>query len=90
MLGHFNIGVGSATLAWGWPLRLRPPQGKSCASHLFTKNYCNKRNSPNIFLRQRKSAGALLAYIHDVECDAIKMIAIVNKSVGKSKSKRFL
>ena len=44
----------------------------------------HKRNSPNISLGQRKSAGALPAYIHD---DAIRMITIIGDSVGKSKEK---
>ena len=51
------------------------------------RDYYNKRNSLNISPEQRKSAGALPAYIHNVEYDAIKMMAIVSNSVDKSKSK---
>ena len=85
MLGQSsNINARSATLAWCWPLRLRHPKGRLRASHVTLKNYCNKQNSFNIFSGQRKSAGALPAYIHD---NSIKMIAIVSDRVGKNKAR---
>ena len=91
MLGwSFDICAGLATLARGWPLRLHYLQGRSRASHMTLRDYCNKRNSLNIFLGQWKSAGASPAYIHDVGYNAIKMMAIVGDSVSKGKNKKFL
>ena len=85
MLGQSsNIGARSTTLAWGWPLRLRHPQGRSCASYMTFRDYCNKRNSPNLSLGQRKSAGALPAYIHD---NVIGMMAIIGNAWARAKKR---
>ena len=49
-----DIGAGSATLARGRPSRPRHPRGRSRASHVTLKDYCDKRNSPNnIILKQK-------------------------------------
>ena len=79
-----NIGARSATLAWGQPLRLRPLLSRLRASHVTFRDYYNKRNSLNISLGQKKSTGALPAYIHD---NAIRMMAIMIDNVGKSKER---
>ena len=65
MLGwSSNISAGSITLAQGQPLRLRHPRGRSRASHITLKDYCNKRNNPNSWVESDKTQPDLISSLN--------------------------